>query len=152
MDHLTYVKQIFGDPLTMRYYPNTRDEKECIYSIHRIQKHHDKFGFGMMSSFLKTTKEFVGHCGFLNQEIDGEVITEIGYLTLRKHWGKGFASEAAMACKEFGFNELNKHQLISLIRPENKASKRVAEKNKMSIWKTIQHKGYVHNVWQVKSN
>lgn len=53
---------------------------------------------------------------------------EIGYHINKKYWSKGFASEAAMACKQYGFHHLGLQKLISIIDPNNLASIRVAEK------------------------
>jgi RimJ/RimL family protein N-acetyltransferase len=46
----------------------------------------------------------------------------------RASWGCGFATEAAKVVMEYGFEELQQPRMISLIRPENIASRRVAEK------------------------
>jgi ribosomal-protein-alanine N-acetyltransferase len=64
-------------------------------------------------------------------------VVEIGYLFLRKLWGQGLATEAARACRDYGFNQLGYRRLISLIGPANLASRRVAEKVGMTLEKEI---------------
>jgi ribosomal-protein-alanine N-acetyltransferase len=77
---------------------------------------------------LKETGELIGDCGLVNQTIDGTIEVEIGYHINKKYWAKGFASEAARACKEYGFHHLGFKKLISIIDPRNIASIRVVEK------------------------
>jgi len=60
--------------------------------------------------------------------LDGNVEAEISYRIKPQHWNFGFATEAAQACKEYAEKVLNKNRLISIIHPENIASKCVAEK------------------------
>jgi ribosomal-protein-alanine N-acetyltransferase len=68
-------------------------------------------------------------CGLLMQRnVDGRDEVEIGYSFVRRHWNSGFATEAAIACRNFGFADLNLSHLVSLIDPANRASRRVAEK------------------------
>ena len=75
------------------------------------------------------------------QEVDGEMLYEIGYHLRRDQWGQGFATEAAQACKAWGFANLSADRIISLIRPENLPSRRVAERNGMTLWKEIEWRG-----------
>jgi RimJ/RimL family protein N-acetyltransferase len=66
--------------------------------------------------------------GFFHQEIDGTSEIEIGYRLHPNYWNKGLATEAAQAVRDHAFRDLNLSRLISLIHPENAASRRVAEK------------------------
>ena len=66
-----------------------------------------------------------------------ETIEWIDYSFLREQWNLGFATETAIACRNFGFTNLDRTHLVSLIDPENGASKRVAEKVGMSREKEI---------------
>jgi ribosomal-protein-alanine N-acetyltransferase len=68
----------------------------------------------------------------------------------REMWGNGFATEAARACRDYGFQQLNAAYLISLIRPENLPSRRVAERNGMTVWKQIDRVGLLHDVYRVR--
>ncbi len=63
---------------------------------------------------------------------------EIGYHIRRDLWGKGLATEAAQASRNYGFNQLGFYKLISLIDPANAASRRVAEKNGMKLLKEME--------------
>ena len=68
----------------------------------------------------------MGRVGFLNPV--GWPAFEIGWTLKREFWGKGYASEAARRALQYGFNELDKPHIISLIHPDNKASIHVAER------------------------
>jgi RimJ/RimL family protein N-acetyltransferase len=59
-----------------------------------------------MGVCLKETGECIGDCGLIQQQINDVAEVEIGYHISKKHWRQGYASEAAQACKEYGFNEL----------------------------------------------
>lgn len=72
------------------------------------------------------------------QEVDGVEEIEIGYHICRDLWGKGLATEAAQACRNYGFSQLGFDKLISLINPANAASRRVAEKNEMKLLKEME--------------
>jgi len=75
---------------------------------------------------------------------------EIGYHLRRDYWGQGLATEAAIACREWGFTNLKVDRLISLIRPENVLSCGVAERNGMTIWKEVDWRGLRHYVYAVQ--
>jgi [ribosomal protein S5]-alanine N-acetyltransferase len=99
---------------------------------------------------LKSTCELIGDCGLVRQSVDGIDEIELGYHVRRDLWGQGYASEAARACRDYGFENLKVDRLISLIRPENLASRRVAEKNGMTIWKEVTSADLLHYVYAIK--
>ena len=98
---------------------------------------------------VKASGEMIGDCGITVQEVDGEGLLEIGYHLRRDLWAQGFATEAARACRDYGFTRLQAPFLISLIRPENIASWRVAERNGMTIWKYTTHANLQHRVYRI---
>jgi len=87
--------------------------------------------------------QFIGFCGFFAQKIQGEEEIELGYRLLKSQWGKGFATEAAIAVKHYAFNQLGITRLISLIETSNRASLRVAEKNGFRIEKQMLYDGRI---------
>lgn len=100
----------------------------------------------------KNTHEFVGQCGLLVQTIDGKEELEIGYAIMPSHRGKGYASEAAIKCKAFAFENNFCKSLISVIVPENIDSIKVALKNGMILEKTSISNGDEVNIYRVKNN
>jgi len=99
--------------------------------IKRQLARYDENGFGLAALIEKKTGEFVGQCGLLTQDVEGKVEIEIGYSLMPDHTGKGFATEAAVFCKNFAFARQLTDTLISLIHPENTASANVAVRNGM---------------------
>jgi RimJ/RimL family protein N-acetyltransferase len=90
--------------------------------------HQDRHGYGLFSVILKSNGELVGDCGLEHMEVDGSPEVEIGYDFRSTYWGQGLATEAAAAVRNYAFQELGLGRVISLIRPDNPASMRVAEK------------------------
>jgi len=78
--------------------------------------------------------ELIGFCGVQHPTFVPEVAerTELGYRFARPAWGRGFATEAAIACRDDAFYRVGLPELISLIDPANARSQRVAEKVGMS--------------------
>ena len=96
---------------------------------------------------FKSSGELIGDCGCPLQEVEGRNEIEIGYHVRRDLWGKGYATEAAQACMEHAFNRLGAERVISMIRPENQQSRRVAEKNGMICQKIIFWNGFDHCIY-----
>ncbi len=90
-------------------------------------------GYSIWAVILKDSGRLIGQCGITLQSLDGKVINEIGYIFNKDYWYKGYASEAAIACREYAFNILDLSEVYSLIRVNNYPSQRVAERNGMSI-------------------
>lgn len=88
---------------------------------------------GKLALLKKDTKEFIGLCGLLIQEIDGKQELEIAYSLLPKYWKKGFATEAAIQCKIYATEYKLSSSLISIISITNIPSQKVALQNKMVI-------------------
>ena len=85
---------------------------------------------------MKDTGKVIGQCGLLAQIVDEVKETEIGYTLARKYRGQGFATEAAKAIKNYGFNKLKFNRLISIIDPKNIASQKVALRTGLAFEKT----------------
>ena len=87
---------------------------------------HLKYQMGRLAVIDKTNNEFLGFCGIKTHE--ASQITDIGYRFMRKHWGKGYATEASLAALKLGFETHQKNQIIAHVHEYNYGSQRVAEK------------------------
>ena len=76
----------------------------------------------------KKSGRIVGHCGLLDKEVEGQTEFELVYVFHPSVWGKGYASEAAGAIRDYAFISLGLARLIALIDPDNAASAQVARK------------------------
>jgi RimJ/RimL family protein N-acetyltransferase len=104
-------------------------------------------GFGLWALTLKDSGDFVGDTGLTWQDVDGEPVVEVGWHVDRRFQRQGLATEAGRACLDHGFGPLGLDRIISLIRPENEPSWRVAEKLGMGIWKETMRAHFLHRVY-----
>jgi len=140
---------ILSDPETMRYYPAPYDRAGVEQWIERNRTRYRENGVGLWAMELTETSELIGDCGIVLQQVEGERLYEIGYHLRRDLWGRGFATEAAVDCRDWGFAHLQAERLISLIRTENLPSRRVAERVGMTVWKEVTWRGLAHCVYSV---
>ena len=140
---------VISDPETMRHYPAPYDRAGVEQWIERNRRRYRDDGVGLWAMELNKPQELIGDCGIILQQVDGEPLYEIGYHLRRDFWGRGFATEAAIACRNWAFVHLETDRLISLIRPENLPSIRVAERVGMTLWKEVGWRGLPHYVYSM---
>lgn len=125
--------EILQDEETMYAYEHAFSDEEAQEWLHKQLDRYKNDGFGLWAVILKSSGEFVGQCGITWQDVGGETVPEVGYLLKRKHWHKGYAAEAAIGCKNYAFDTLGFDRVYSIIRDNNYASQRVAERNGMTV-------------------
>jgi [ribosomal protein S5]-alanine N-acetyltransferase len=79
---------------------------------------------------------------------NGKPEVEVAYMVHRDYWNLGIASEAATACREYAFDVLKVARVVSMIRPANHASLRVAEKLGMRRIGETMHAGLLHDLYE----
>lgn len=146
---------VLSDPETMRYYPAPYDRAGVEQWIERNRRRYHEDGVGLWAMDLKEPKgsevqKTIGDCGIIVQQVEGKRFYEIGYHLRRDFWGQGLATEAAVACRDWAFAHLKTERLISLIRPENLASRHVVERSGMTIWKEVNWRGLSHYVYSIE--
>lgn len=88
--------------------------------------HYEKYGFGRWAVIDKITHEYLGWCGLkYTPELDE---FDIGFRFMKKYWNKGYATEAAQACLEIGFNQFGMKVIVGRAMKENIASIKVLQK------------------------
>ncbi len=135
-EDLPELEEIFTDPVAMQHMPKTYTPKEVQdLWLGGILRRYREDGHSFMAVERRSDGAFLGICGLLRQEVDGELLIEIGYHFQRRHWGHGYATEAATALRDYAFDSLSLPCVVSLIVPDNAPSIAVARRNGMSLWK-----------------
>ncbi|WP_437950145.1 GNAT family N-acetyltransferase [Sorangium sp. So ce296] len=123
-----FMMQLNADPEVIRYTgdPAFASEDEARAVIARLAHQFEAFRMGRFVASDRETGEKLGWCGLRWHEELG--VADLGYRFFRKHWGKGYATEAGAACIRYAFEELGLPSLVAHAMLENTASVRVLEK------------------------
>ena len=113
---------ILSDPETMQHYPTPYDEKETMRWLNWSFDNYQTYGFGLWAIELRESGEFIGDCGITMQNIDGEILPEIGYHIHKNHWRRGYAKEAAAAVRDWCFQNTAFDAVYSYMTHANVAS------------------------------
>lgn len=124
---------IMGKPEVMYAWEHGFTKKDVRKWINRQLTRYRKDGFGYYAIILKESGTLIGQAGLMKSTINGNETVELGYILDNTYWNNGYGIEAARACLEYAFYELDMKTVCCSIRPENKASIRVAEKLGMTL-------------------
>ncbi len=124
--------RILQDPDVMYAYEHAFSDQEVQEWLDRQLRRYEEDGFGLWAVILKENGEMIGQCGITMQEWNEREVPEIGYLFQKSCWHKGYAIEAAAACREYAFQTLDMEEVFSIIRDTNLASIHVAQRNGMT--------------------
>ena len=123
--------EILSDQETMEHYPQPFDEERVRGWIQWNIENYAKYGFGLWAVVLKETGELIGDCGITIQNIDEELLPEIGYHIHKKFWRKGYGSEATRAVRDWAFENTKYDCLYSYMKYTNIGSYSTAIANGM---------------------
>ena len=132
-DDLPALQGILQDEETMYAYNGAFDEAETQAWLDRQLSRYAQYGFGLWAVVLKESGGMIGQCGLTMQPWRGDEVLEVGYLFNRAFWHHGYATEAARGCMEYAFDLLGAREVCSIIRKTNLPSRRVAERNGMTV-------------------
>ena len=119
--------QVLADASIMQHYPYAFDEERVKGWIERNMNRYKDNGFGLWAVCLKGTGEMIGDCGLTLQNIDGEMLPEIGYHIRKDCQHKGYAKEASKAVRDWAFRYTSYPALYSYCKYTNVPSYRTAE-------------------------
>lgn len=127
------LHRLLNEGDVLRYFPNpTPPSLEQVEKwVSHFLAHWQEQGYGWWALDQPGDPSLMGWCGLTFLPETGE--TEVAYLLGRRHWGKGFATEAAAAALGFGFEQLALRRIIGLVHPDNRGSQHVLEKVGMSF-------------------
>ncbi len=127
-DDVDAMAPFYADPDVMKWMSGGQPlpRERVALAIPRWIERFRENGFGLFAVELKDSGRLIGHCGIIYLDNTPEV--EVGYLLGQPYWGKGYATEAATAARDFGFNVVGLSRLVGITRPENFPSQRVLQK------------------------
>lgn len=133
--------------------PNLSEKEMCELWFEKTFNRYEN-DLGVMNVLIdKETNLLVGQCGLLIQSIQNVERLEIGYSILPKYWHKGYASESAIKCKNYAFENNLSDSLISMVHVENIGSEKVALKNGMTLEQKIDsYQGSPMNIFRIDKN
>lgn len=128
-EDLQPLHALYRDPEIRRFFPDgtlTLDETRAELE-HFLHGHPDFPHLGLWATIERETGGFIGRCGLLPWQIDGEHQVELAFLIAKSHWRQGLATEAALGIVGYARDVLQLERLICLVMPGNTASVAVAE-------------------------
>ena len=125
-DDFQALYKVLADTEIMQHYHYAFDENRVRNWIKRNIERYQVFGFGLWAVCLKATGEMIGDCGLTMQIIKGEIKPEIGYHIRADKQRKGYAKEAAIAVRDWTFNNTPFNIVYSYMKHTNEASAQTA--------------------------
>lgn len=110
--------------------------------------HFKKYGFGRWAVIDKTNDEYLGWCGLKYSEDLDEF--DIGFRFFKKHWNKGYATEAAKACLEIGFDKFGMKTIVGRVMKANIGSIKVLEKIGLRFDRTFNFDGQEGLIYKIE--
>lgn len=126
--------RMLRDGEVMYAYGHAFSEQEAWDWLNRQRTRYERDGVGLWAVVEQASGEMVGQCGLTWQQCGYEKpVLEVGYLLEQAAWHKGYATEAARACRDYAFDVLQAQEVYSLIRDNNLPSQAVARRNGMEV-------------------
>ncbi len=119
-----------ADPRVMEFMPECLPEEGSIWVANRFRAYLDDKGFGLWALEEKRSGAFIGFTGIQEPRFEAHFTPciEIGWRLAYEYWGKGYATEAALAAARHGFDELALQEIVSFTARDNLRSRRVMAK------------------------
>ena len=146
---LDFVAAMMGNGEVTRYYGRRFDRADAEVWLNQQLERYRLDGHGLWLVLDRQVGTPIGQVGLMLQEVEGLELPEIGWLLHRPFWGRGYATEAAAAVRDAAFTRWRYGAVISLIRPENTPSQRVAQRLDMQPRRRAHFEGFEHLVFEV---
>ena len=133
-DDLPAFAAMNADPRVMEFFPALKDRAESDASAARFNIHIARHGFGFWAVEVSGVADFIGFVGLKAVDFEAHFApgVEVGWRLAYDHWGNGYASEAARASLDFGFQRLGLNEIVSFTVPANRRSWSVMERMGMT--------------------
>lgn len=135
------MSKINVDKDVMEFFPSTQNQKQTEGFIKRMQLSFSENGYCYFAVDILKTKEFIGFIGLSYQDYEADFTPciDIGWRLKKAAWGKGFATEGAKACLDYGLNQINLKSVVAIAPELNLKSQQVMKKIGMTKSGTFLH-------------
>ena len=149
--------ELDSDPDVHQYLGNKPiiNKEQAIATIESIRKQYIDNGIGRWAIVDKKTNEFMGWTGLklVTEEINHHINhLDLGYRLIKRYWGKGIATETAIASLDYAFNKLNANEVYAMANVENKASNAVLLKVGLKFIETFYLDGMKKNWYKIEKS
>lgn len=146
-----------SNPEVMKYVgvPPTTEKGESARMLENIINQYQNNGTGRLAVIEKETSQFIGWSGIklLTDEVNGfKNVYELGYRFLPEFWGKGYATESALASLDLGFNQLNDEKIYAYADIDNQSSNHILTKLGFENKGTFLDKVDICNWYELEKN
>ncbi|MDH5598405.1 MAG: GNAT family N-acetyltransferase [Cyclobacteriaceae bacterium] len=147
--------ELHSDPEVHKYLGNKTISsiKEIKEIINFLRQQYEKYKVGRWAMIDKNSNEFIGWTGieYVTKEINGHKnYYDLGYRLKKQYWGKGYATESAIACLEYAFNQLQLNKVYAMADYRNKGSNNILKKSGMSFIETFEYEGVKHHWYKIE--
>jgi ribosomal-protein-alanine N-acetyltransferase len=119
---------MWTDPEVTRFMGGPRDAAWLEKNFAEDANNRDPLLYDQWPVVDKSSGKMIGYCGLLDKEVEGQPEVELVYVFVPAAWGRGYATEMALALREHATRKMGLRRLVALIEPENEPSARVAER------------------------
>lgn len=147
--------ELDSDPEVMRYLGHVvwKSIKEAEATIRKVQQQYaENNGVGRLVMIDKENGAFLGWSGLQYEHQFRKPnfsYYDLGYRLKRKYWGKGYATEAATATLDYGFNTLKLAEINAAAHIDNQASNHILRKLGLQFLETFDRPDGVHNWYRI---
>lgn len=125
---------------------------QCREVIEFIRQQYDTNGIGRWAVIEKSTGAFVGWSGLklITEPInDRSNHLDLGYRFIKQYWGKGYATETALAAAAYAWDVLHAQQLCGIAHVDNVASRKVLQRAGLQYLENFDHNGDPYEWYEV---
>jgi [ribosomal protein S5]-alanine N-acetyltransferase len=151
----TGMHELDSDPDVHKYLGNKPFTaiEQTRENIRFIKQQYLDNGIARWAAIEKSSGDFIGWSGLklITTEINNHTMFyDVGYRLIKKHWGKGYATESAIAALKYGFNILKLNEIYGMADADNAGSNHVLKKIGLTFVETFYHNGVLHNWYKIE--
>lgn len=154
------IFELDSNPVVHQYLGKNpiKTKEKAAKIIQFVQQQYKNLGIGRFAAIEKSSGDFIGWSGLKLNTGEKEALNEktdfydIGYRFIPQYWGKGYATESALAVMDFGFNTLNLETICGAAEMDNIASNKVLQKIGLKFINEFTYEDVKCNWYELKQN